>query len=277
MKDDKQILKEILLETHSNNNALFIALNTEIDEELDKPDSEVDLYVIDDCVNEGLATTDFEYTRIDVEKQKSIIIDQVKAKHEKRSSLTRLTRVAAVFCISVLTLFLINTVSVQAFQVNLFDGIVELGKGVLKFDFSKDNGKPLELNTTDEDPYGLIQECKKYQIDPLLPTYIPSEFKVYNFQVEEAEELRKDIAILFKKDNTTISFDITLYQNSNIPELITPNKSQQIQKKIINGFEMYLSTEGESYEAVFRIDNTTYTVTATIEQEEFIRILESMK
>lgn len=277
MKDDKQILKEIMLEACSNNDALFIALNTEIDEELDKPDSEVDLSVIDDCVEEGLATTDFEYTRVDIEKQKSLILDQVKAKDKKRSSFTRLTRVAAAFCIICLGLFLINTVSVQAFQVNLFDEIVEFGKGVLKFDFTKDNGKPLELNTTEEDPYGLIQECEKCQLSPLLPTYIPTGFKLYNFQVDEVEGLRNDITILFKNNDQTISFDICIYQNNNTPEFITPNESNQIEKKQINGYDIYVTTNETQKEAIFKVENSTYFVGADIELGEFTKILESMK
>lgn len=279
MKDDKEIFKDILTESMNTQEAkaMLNQFDIEINHQLDKSSKSMDVQLISECVDAGISITGIQYPKEGMDKQKEIIMERARKMH-KPFSKKRLSKVAVIFCACSASLLLLNTISVQAFQINIFDEIVEFGKDIIKFNFSdNEQPKPIKLITSDGDPYGLKNECNKYQLMPLLPSYIPPDYQLYNFKLDEAEGLRKDITILFKNEEKTISFDISFYQDDNIPELILPNKSQEIEKLNMNGIDVYLLNQGSYYEAMFRYKNTTYSITSSVNHEEFIKIIKSMK
>lgn len=281
MKDNKTILKEILSEPMDSNEKLIQELNSEIDSQLSKPNEAADSQLIKDCVDSILDITGIEMPETGIEQQIAIIknkADKNKKIAEKAMHFNRLIKAVAIFCICIASFALVNFISVKALQVNLFEGIIKFGKDVIIYNFSgSEHASSLNFEISEDDPYGLIKECSKYNLSPLLPEYIPSSYNITNFQVDKAADIRNDIIILFSAQKNNINFAISLYNDQTPPNIVSPSKEQDLQKKQINGIDMYILKEGSEYTSTFIFKNGIYSISSDIEYAEFIKILESMK
>jgi hypothetical protein len=281
MKDNKTILKEILSEPMDSNEKLIQELNSEIDSQLSKPDEAVDSQLIKDCVDSILNITEIEMPETGIEQQITIIKNKAaknKQVNKQAVRFKRLTKVAAIFCICIASSALVNVISVKAFQVNLFEGIIKFGKDVITYNFSgSKQTSPLNFEISEDDPYGLINECNKYNLSPLLPIYIPAGYNITSFQVDKVADIRNDITILFSGKKHNITFAISFYEDQTPPNIVSPSKGQDLEKKQINGVDMYILKEGSDYTSTFILENGVYSISSDVEYTEFIKILESMK
>ncbi|MDE7098593.1 MAG: hypothetical protein K2O60_05555, partial [Ruminococcus sp.] len=75
-------------------------------------------------------------------------------------------------------MFCANCISVSAWDMNIVSAVIEFTKGGFSVDFGKNEYEVIELPTSENDPYGLIAECAKYEIYPETPHYLPEGFEL---------------------------------------------------------------------------------------------------
>lgn len=57
-----------------------------------------------------------------------------------------------------------NFISVAAWDMNIVSAVIKLTKGGFSVDFGESEKNKIVLPTTEDDPYGIIAECAKYNI-----------------------------------------------------------------------------------------------------------------
>ena len=210
---DKDIFQEII-KTQFNRKELLEAFDAIIDEELAKPDDEIDAKLIEDCVNDWYEVSGIEKPAFDIENSIAKINKHLKIEKRKVAFYrTPFVKMVASFVIIFGIAFLANFITLKAFKINLFDNVVEFGKDFIKFDFNR-NGSTSEISlvTSENDPFGLKEECKKYSMYPLLPTKMPEGTVVSNIKFEEAPGIQKNVAIIFSDNVHKISLGISIYE-----------------------------------------------------------------
>jgi len=275
---DKDIFQEII-KTQFNRKELLEAFDAIIDEELAKPDDEIDAKLIEDCVNDWYEVSGIEKPAFDVEKSIAKINKHLKiGKRKVAFYRTPFVKIVASFVIIFGIAFLANFITLKAFKINLFDNVVEFGKDFIKFDFNKNvSTSEISLVTSENDPFGLKEECKKYSMYPLLPTQMPEGTVVSNIKFEEAPGIQKNVAIIFSDNVHKISLGISIYVKDPSSNMIIPSDSQNLEKVMINNIETYIIREKDRYLATFFIDNTVYVFSSTMNHEDFLAALYSFK
>jgi hypothetical protein len=279
---EKGSYKEILIEiikTQFAKNELLEAIDDIIDEELVKPEDEMDASLIEDCVNDWYEVSGIEIPAFDVadniaEIKKNLEMGKKKFTHFR----TIFIKIAASFVIILGIAFIVNIISIKAFKINIFDNVVEFGKDIIKFDFNNNvpsNG--ISLVTSENDPFGLKEECKKHSMYPLLPMKMPDGTVVSNVKFEQAQGIQKSAAIIFNDKVHKISLGISVFEKDLPSNMIIPSDSQDLEKIMINDIEMYIIKEKDSYIATFHKDNTIYVFSSTMNYDDFLAVLYSFR
>jgi len=269
----RNIMKEKL-----DRNELLQAIDAIIDEELAKPLDEMDASLIEDCVNDWYEVSGTEKPDIDVEASIEEIRKKLKI-GKKKVPFFRTTFVKIVASVVIVfgMAFAANFVSLKAFKINLFDNVVEFGKDIIKFDFNNASTSAISLVTSEKDPFGLVEECKKHSMYPLLPTKMPKGTVVSRTEFAEAPGIRKNVAILFNDNIHNIALSISCYEKEPSANMIIPSESQDLEKVMINNIEMYIITEKNRFIATFCKDNIVYAFSTTMNHEDFLAALYSFK
>lgn len=277
-RTDKEIFEEII-KTPFDRNELLEALDFLIDEELTKPEDEIDATLIEACVNDWYEVSGIEKPAFDIENSIAKINKHLKiGKRKVEFYRTPFAKIAASFVIIFGIACLANFITLKAFKINLLDNVVEFGQDIIKFDFNNGvstNG--ISLVTSENDPFGLKEECKKHSMYPLLPTKMPEGTVVSKIEFAEASGIQKNIAILFNDKKHKISLGISSYEKELPSNMIIPSDSQDLEKVMINNIEMYIISEKDRYLATFFKDNTVYVFSSTMNHEDFLAALYSFK
>ena len=113
-----------------------------------------------------------------------------------------LKRFAPVLCCLALVLT-VNCVTVLAYNMNIFSAVIEFTKGGFSVNFGKDEPVPVELPTSEDDPYGFIAKLAEYDIEFETPHYIPEGFVLTEVSTYVNEKVGNTVRFIFenKKEN----------------------------------------------------------------------------
>lgn len=257
--------------SEDRNNAILIrSIENDIENELSKPFKKRDFALID-----GLMTLLYEIKGIELD---SPPIEEIRAKNlEKAAKQKKIAfkRYAVIVGTVIVGIFGLNVFSEKAYGTNALGAFVEIVSGRLSIDYTKKDVF-IELPITDNDPYGLREECKKYGIEPLLPSYIPKDFKLTYSEINETTEI---ILVNFTYKLKKQSIDIIIYQYINeLPDSIKSSSDGIYEEMDIDGILMSIIRDDKEHRVTFNYENSIYAInTQNIDYDVLFDVLYSFQ
>lgn len=265
MLTDKEFLS--FINDKSLDGSLEENLNKIIDEEMEKSEEEMDTELIEYCLDK-LSKLEAETPATEEKKGNG----DSNGKHIKLK-FKKFIAVAAAAAV-----LLVGTISASAiiFDVNLFDGIVELYNDYIRINFDKTDDKA--------DNYQLLgTELAKELADNgfaevLLPEAILSdEFEIIKIAYESGEYMNTT-NITFKYNNKFGSFFITKYtMNELVPDVEFLNVTSNIEEIKIDDINVYCFMQDKYASINYKDDLSLYTIQIPMELDDAIELAKTIK
>ncbi|MDE5753477.1 MAG: DUF4367 domain-containing protein [Oscillospiraceae bacterium] len=260
-------------------------INRALDEEVKKPAKKRDY----DKIKELTQT----YTKLmgvetQLEASMQCCFSELKRQERPKRKITRRMRIIFATISVAVMLFIMNIITVSAFNMNVFSFIVHVADDGFSVD-SLASGEIsseeiIQLPVTLDDPYGMITECAKYGISPETPHYLPEGYVLTVCHHADMTSYLKLINFTFTNQNDTrqtISFSFELYEDKeNIKNVKFPNVEHHLNEIKINDNPAILAEEQKDnqFTVVYPIDRLLTTIfTQDVSKEEVNQIINSMK
>ena len=187
-----------------------------------------------------------------------------------------LKRFAPVLCCLALVLT-VNCVSVLAYNMNIFSAVIEFTKGGFSVNFGKDEPVPVELPTSEDDPYGFIAKLAEYDIEFETPHYIPEGFVLVDIDTNVNESFANSVAFTFQKDNQNFSIEYTKFWDEVAP-MVIPSDHYNISETEVNGYPAIVSKEDNQYTITYQKDKMNFFFfSVDVPYSECEKIIESIQ
>lgn len=187
-----------------------------LDEELKKPAKKRNYDKIEELTR---AYAELMGTETEVRNAMQRCLSELKRKVKPKRKITRGMRVCFTAVSVAMLLFIMNIVTVSAFDMNVFSFIVHVADGSFSVDFSQaftpnsfDNA--IKLPITPDDPYGMIVECAKHEIYPETPHYLPDGFLLVDISFSNSDNTKKYVTFNFINNNQKITFGYDLFPST---------------------------------------------------------------
>lgn len=169
-----------------------------------------------------------------------------------------------------------NYISVMAWDMNIISAVIEFTQGGFSVNFGKNEHKVIELPTSEDDPYGIIAECAKYDIYPETPHYLPEGFELVF--AEHNESSYCNLATFdFYNGKKSISLSYTLYWDK-VGQIGIPSDEYNISETTVNGYPAIISKEDDQFTLAYQIDNTVIVIfSQDVDYAECDKIVASIK
>lgn len=245
-----------------------------LNNELNKPYSERDYDLINE-ITQYIIQLDEKDVDVDIEHNINKIIERHSTKKRKYSKFLRIPVTASIIFV---ILFSANIVSISAFNIDLFNEIVEFGGDIVKFDFNKKETDIIELKTSIDDPYGIKGELEKLGMSSMAPTYIPEGFELENLETDGIDDNDYNNLLLhYKKDKYVLNIDITEYKDSISSNIGVISETGNLQQVRIKDIDVFIVSEDGKYRTIFPEGLVVYGVSTNLDYEDLIKILESFE
>lgn len=194
-----------------------------------------------------------------------------KPKHTKKYRALMSLAAAAVVMIG------INCFSVFAFDMNIISAIIRLTEGGFTVNF-KDESSQISLPTSENDPFGFIAECAKYDVYlEETPHYLPEGFVLTNIEPNVNENYTNTVSFIFKKGNQSIAIDYIRYWND-VGQICIPSDHYNISETEVNGYPAIISKEDNQYTITYQKDKTVFFLFCKdVSYDECDKIVQSIK
>ena len=261
-------------------------INRALDEELKKPAKKRDYDKIEELTK---TYTELMGTEAQVEASMQCCISEFKSKARPKRKITRRMRIVfATISVAVL-LFIMNIITVSAFNMNVFSFIVHItdknfsvNSSLFVSEVSADD--IIELPVSADDPYGIIAECAKYGISSETPHYLPEGYVLTECDYSGILSYSADIQFTFTNQHNTrqtITFSYELYEEEEkISHTKFSNSEHCLSEIEINDRPAILAEEqnDKQFTVVYPIDTLLITIfTQDISKEEINQIINSIK
>ena len=260
-------------------------INRVLEEELKKPARKRDYDKIEELTQ---AYTELMGTEAQVETSMQCCISEFKSKARSKTKITRKMRIVFAAISVAVVLFIMNIITVSAFNMNAFSFLVHLADDGFFVDSLVSNEVPsdeiIQLPVTPNDPYGMIAECAKYGIFSETPHYLPEGYVLTVCYYADMLSFLKQIKFTFRNQHNakqTISFSFELYEDEksikNTKFLNVENRLNEIK---INDKPAILAEEqkDKQFTVVYPIDTLLITIfTQDVSKEEVNQIINSMQ
>ena len=265
MLTDKEFL--VFINDNSLDGSLEENLNRIIDEEMEKSEEEMDTALIEYCLDK---LNNLETETHDTEEKKG------NGDSNGKRIIFKFKKVIAIA--AAVAVFLVGTLSVSAFvfDVNLFDGIVEIYNDYIRINFDKTNDKADSYQLLGTE---LAKELANNKFDEvLLPEAILSdEFEITDI-VYESGEYMNTANITFKYNNELGSFFITKYTMSElVPDVEFLNVTSNIETINIDNINVFCFTQDKYASINYKDDLSIYTIQIPIELDDAIELAKTIK
>lgn len=238
----------------------------QLDLELKKKNPDYDL--VDELTKTILEARGKAVGEIDVKPE----IQDIQQRKTKRIRFPKWALSLSATCV---ILFCANCVSVFALDMNIVSAVIEFTKGGFTVEFIKP--ETIELPTSENDPYGLITECAKYEIYPETPHYLPEGFKLESISNNVNKDYANIISFTFKNSDMSISLDYKRYWNG-IANTLIPSDNYNISEIEINGKTAIVSKEDNQFTVHYIEDDTAYVIfTQNVPYDECDKIVASIR
>lgn len=265
MLNDKDFLT--FINDNSLDGTLEENLNRLIDEELEKPEEEMDTELIEYC--------------LDVLNKIESNIHNMKEKEGNGDSngkyiTLKFKKIMAI--VAAFITFIIGTISASAIisDTNIFNGIVELYNEYIRINFDKIDGE--------SDTYELLgTELAKELADKGFDTVLlPEELFNGNYKITKTEyelgEFINSVNIIFEYKNNFGSIQISEYTMEEIvPDVEFLNVTSDIEKIEVGNTTIYCFMQGDSAAITYRDGLSIYFIQIPMNLEEAIEFAKTIK
>lgn len=257
MIDDKEFL--VFINDKTLDGSLEQNLSRIIEEELEKPEEEMDTELIEYCLDRlnKLQATEIHSEEIkDIDKSN---IKQTKVKYK------RIIVVAAVLAVIFIGTF---SASATIFNVSLFGGVVELYNDYIRINFDKiDNDDGYEFLGT-ELKNQLINNG--FEVVRLPEAFFSDEYEITNIEYETGEFINL-ANITFKIKNSTGSINISEYSMEEIvPDVEFLNVTGNVEELTIGNIKIYCFIQKDAAAITYRDGLSIYYIQIPINLVEAI-------
>lgn len=261
-------------------------INRALDEELKKPAKKRDYDKIEELTQ---AYTKLMGTEAQVEASMQCCISEFKSKARPKKKITRRMRIVFAAISVAVVLFVMNIITVSAFNINVFSFIVHItdknfsvNSPLFASEVSADD--VIELSVSPDDPYGMIAECTKYGIYPETPHYLPKGYVLTLCRHTNVSSYSEDMRFTFTNQQNakqTITFSYELYEDVESTNNVKfSNVEHRLSEIKINNNPVILAEEKEDkqFVIVYSIDNLLISIfTQDISKEEVNQVINSIK
>lgn len=265
MLTDKEFL--VFINDNSLDGSLEENLNRIIDEEMEKSEDEMNTELIEYCLDK---LNKLESETPDTEEKKGN--GDSNGKHIKLK-IKKIIAIAAAVAV-----FLVGTLSVSAFvfDVNLFDGIVEIYNDYIRINFDKTDNKA--------DTYQLLgTELAKELADNGFDTVLlPEEILSSDYEITktdyEVTEAITSVDIIFKhKNKTGCAYISKYYMEEIVPDIEFLNITSNIEELKIGNITVYCFMQNDSAAITYRDGLSIYFIQVPMGLEEAIEFAKTIK
>ncbi|HEX3037914.1 MAG TPA: hypothetical protein VHO94_02855 [Oscillospiraceae bacterium] len=183
-----------------------------MDDELMKPDDQIDFDLIDECVK-----MIYVYNEKDLpeETKDNAVIPFPNLMNKFNIIQKMITRVAVIAGITLIVAFVGNSISASAFHVNVFGNIVQWAQNKVTFNWQEENSSVSSVSCVSNariyDPlYSKLKDNNLTGV--MLPNYNLESWKIGNVKVAHAATTPK-ISFVLSKDNDYINYYVTKFAN----------------------------------------------------------------
>lgn len=265
MLTDKDFLD--FLNDETLNNLSEEKISKIIDEELEKPEEEMDAELIEYCLN--------KLNKLDDKMSNK---EEKKGKGDSNGGFVKPKIKKYIVIAAAIALFLIGSLSVSAFvfEMNLFDGIVELYNDYIRVNFDKTDTKSnnYELLGTE-----LAKKLADNDFsDILLPEMVfNEEFKITKTEYEFTEVLN-GATIMFKYKNKFGNINISKYATEDtVSDVEFPNATSTIEKLEVSSISVYCFMQNDYAVVTYRNGLTIYFIQVPMTLDEAIEFAKTIK
>ena len=180
------------------------------DEEMSKPVKKRDYEKIASLSADLCALIDGEPETNEIDNGINKLYNRISEyeKNRRKPSVRVVRKMIPVVCVAAVMLAA-NCFTVSAFGKNVFSIVIEFAQGGFSIDFNKQNDV-IELPTSEDDPYGIIAECAKYEIYPETPHYLPDGFEL-TLMTNDVNEHSNYAKFVFRNEDKVIALTYTRY------------------------------------------------------------------
>ena len=275
MKDDTAFQKMALSE-----------LNAMLDAEMAKPQKKRDYQKIEEISRACAAIMGDEEQEAEAIDRGYAALTAAIQKHPIR--MTKRIKVMLTAGIAAAVMLAANTISVAAFQKDIFTLIVEYGQ--TGFSIKRQEEVPYtgryagevksvdDLPATPDDPYGIRAECAKHGLDVLAPTFLPEGFELYDYDYSESRVTNyQSMSFWFYRNESQVA-QITYRL---LPEYANgsgiPSDQFNLREIEVNGNPAIISEEDNQYTIIFYDGNLETIITTDSGYENGDKIVASLK
>ena len=259
-----------------------------LNEELSKPAHERDYEKINELTEAYTALIGVE-DELAVRSASGIeALERKVRKNKPHIYVTRRIKVMLTASIVAAVMLVSNTISVAAFQKDIFTLIVEYAQ--TSFSIKRPENVPFtgqyadevksvdDLPATPDDPYGIKAECAKHGLDVLAPTFLPEGFELYDYDYSESSVIDyKNMSFWFYRNESQVA-QITYRL---LPEYANgsgiPSDQFNLREIEVNGNPAIISEEDNQYTIIFYDGNLGTIITTDSGYENGDKIVASLK
>jgi len=273
---DFKIANKVILELlrEDDNKSICETLERTIDDELMKPDDQIDFDFIDECAKTIHAIYGKELPE---EAKDSVILPFSNPERKFNKMKKTITRVALIAGITLVAAFAGNSISASAFHVNVFGNFVEWTQNKVVFNWQdeKSNSSHTSSSQIYDSLYVKLKDSKL--TDVMLPNYNLKEYQLKDLEVQSTDRSKEVLFTLFK-GNDYINYIATEFSDKAIMDKKTFLGQYSSGEEItINGTKFYILTKGESTRVLFRKQLTEYMLYTSYDVDTMKKILKTIK
>ena len=251
-------------------------IKAQLDEEMSKPVKKRDYEKIASLSADLCALIDGEPETNEVDNGINKLYNRISEyeKNRRKPSVRLVRKMIPVVCVAAVML-VANCFTVSAFGKNVFSVVIEFAQGGFSIDFNKRNDV-IELPTSEDDPYGIIAECAKYEIYPETPHYLPDGFEIRNVNYNENDSF-SSVSFDFYNGEKSISIAYDMFTGE-IGKMGIPSDNFNISETKVNGHIAIISKEDNQFTITYKADNiVTCIFTQDVDYSECDKIIASIK
>lgn len=206
------------------------------------------------------------------EMSKNALINRI-SKEEKIHNIRIYRHISVAVACLAFVLFGLNTASMRVFGQNMFSAIYQLSKDGITIDMKQQDN----IESQNNDPYGMKSKCAEYGFFPETPSYIPTGFVLAD-TYEKSDSVSKNVKFFYRKDEIKLNFDYHYYNDSeDIAPTGIPTDTYNVTEEQINGHMIYILKEENQFTATYLANNIVYCIVAhNLDYEIYRMILENM-
>ncbi len=271
--NNKDIIRQVLNETDGFQSKSTAELREMLDKELSKPDDQIDYEFVDELTTAVIESEGKKRLTANIDTE----LNKLHERTSKHNRIIRFPKWAIGLSAACIMIFCANCISVAAWDMNIFSAVIEFTKGGFSVDFGKNESKIIELTTSEDDPYGIIAECAKYDIYPETPHYIPDGFVLADIDINVNEDYANTICFIFRNGKQNFSIAYTRYWNER-EQIGIPSDQYNIYETKVNDSPAIVSKEDNQYTITYQKDKTVFFMFAEdVSYDECEKIVESIK